>query len=112
MRFHKTTDCQVNMIVNRYVSEDGTFEIGYYRVIYGWRVRAGYVGAKSLEADYCCAMDFDLLARTLAICIARLEMLPDFSPVNIRKALPFGRDKLFRDMELQKTLGLIEVIAQ
>lgn len=110
MNFNKAPDCPINKLQNRYVSEDGTFEIGWYKVMYGWRIRAGYVGSSTLEADYCCQMDLYLLAQTQIACIARLEALPNFSPANVRKALPSGRDKLFRDLELQRELG-VEAIA-
>lgn len=107
MKFIKIQDCPINQIYSRYISEDGTFQIGCHRVLYGVRVWAWFTGNQCLEADYCCATDPVLLARTLSICIARLEVLPNFSRENIRQALPLGNDKLFRDFDLQRELGLI-----
>lgn len=38
----------------RLVSEDGRIEIGVYTVMFGYRVRAGFVGDFFCHLDYCC----------------------------------------------------------
>lgn len=38
----------------RYVSDDGKIEVGVYPVMFGVRVRAGYVGLGVCELDWCC----------------------------------------------------------
>ncbi len=37
----------------RYVWQNG-IEIGKYRVLFGYRLRAGYIGRYSYELDICC----------------------------------------------------------
>jgi hypothetical protein len=39
----------------RWISEEGRWEIGFYRVIFGVRVRLGLVGADGVILDYCAA---------------------------------------------------------
>lgn len=45
-----------NMACRR-VSEDGKIEIGVYPVLFGFRVRAGYIGAWGPTIDWCCGND-------------------------------------------------------
>ena len=40
-------------IYQRLVSEDGKIEMGIYPVIFGYRVRAGYVGSMICQLDWC-----------------------------------------------------------
>ncbi len=40
-------------LFQRLVSEDGTIEMGIHPVIFGYRVRAGYVGNMFYELDWC-----------------------------------------------------------
>lgn len=46
---------------NRLVSDCGRIEIGVYRVMYGFRVRAGYVGEGSVAIDWCAGADLVML---------------------------------------------------
>ena len=44
MKLSYAPDDLRTMLCHRHVSENGLVEIGVYRVAYGWRVRAGFVG--------------------------------------------------------------------
>lgn len=59
-------------MVCRLVSEDGRIEMGVYPVIFGFRIRAGFVGSSTCEVDWCCGNDqkfleiaYDLLKKLL-----------------------------------------------
>lgn len=43
-----------NGIHERRVSPDGKRFVGIYQVLYGYRIRAGYVGSSTVEIDWCC----------------------------------------------------------
>ena len=36
-----------------FIHSDGTIEIGIYPVLFGFRIRVGYVGSSFLSVDYC-----------------------------------------------------------
>lgn len=57
MKLISTTDDSNTMLTQRLVSEHGLVEIGIYRVIFGWRVRAGFVGRPWCQIDWCCGND-------------------------------------------------------
>lgn len=108
MKFHKAkTDGILNP---RYVSEDCSYEVGVFPVMYGWRIRGGQIGAGWVDIDYCCAQNLDLLAATLAVCIAKLEALPRLDSRLVNQILPYSQDKLFRDRPLLKRLGLVQFL--
>lgn len=44
-------------LLYRKVSEDGKIQIGVHPVIFGFRIRAGYVGCMAYELDYCAGAD-------------------------------------------------------
>lgn len=62
MDFQPTED--ENYLTHRMTS--GRVEIGVYRVIFGYRVRAGYVGSGFYHIDYCCGADQDWIRRVYA----------------------------------------------
>lgn len=41
-------------IIDRVVSETGLVEVGVYPVLFGYRIRAGYVGDPMCIIDWCC----------------------------------------------------------
>lgn len=47
-------DPLVSGLHQRLVSENSLVEMGVYPVLYGWRVRAGFVGNHASEIDWCC----------------------------------------------------------
>lgn len=52
----------------RLVSENQLVEMGIYRVMFGYRVRAGFVGSKGVELDWCGGGNWADVERLYAIC--------------------------------------------
>lgn len=53
MKFLEAEDDNENHLYQRLVSEDGKIEMGIYPVMFGYRVRAGFVGNGIYELDWC-----------------------------------------------------------
>lgn len=53
MIFKAGPDTREHGLTNRLISDCGRVEIGVYRVMYGYRVRAGYVDSLRAELDWC-----------------------------------------------------------
>lgn len=53
MKFNPAEDDDTNLLYNRIVSEDGLIELAIHPVIFGYRVRAGYVGDEYVHLDWC-----------------------------------------------------------
>ena len=54
MQFVSAPNDPATMMKDRLVSENELVEIGVFRVMYGYRVRAGFVGQPWCEIDWCC----------------------------------------------------------
>lgn len=54
LKFKETQPTEETGFLYQMISECGKVEIGIFPVIYGFRVRAGYVGDGSCRLDYCC----------------------------------------------------------
>ncbi len=97
-------------LTNRHVfiDVDGqeVYEIGVYRVLFGFRVRGGRVGEMVYDLDYCCRTNFQMLGSLLAVCLARLSTLEDFDHQSVRAKCPVYGDKLFRNLPLLTEFGL------
>ena len=88
------------MMTNRLVSEKGLVEMGVYRVLYGYRVKAGFVGDAGSVLDWCGGGNWKDVERLYSLCKAILERkseskkcfkgLPPFSLVK-----PFYNDANF-----------------
>jgi hypothetical protein len=105
MKFYQAHNTDYSL--DRYLSEDGQWEIYTYRVLFGYRVHIGKVGFSYLAVDYCCKDNANLLAATLAVCLYRMSAIEEpITESKVKKVLPEGRDKLFRDNELLTFLGL------
>jgi hypothetical protein len=48
-------------LYKRKTSSDGVYEIGIYPVIFGFRIRAGFVGRMWCELDYCAGADLTMI---------------------------------------------------
>ena len=57
MTFKAESDALGHGLTNRVVSDCGRVEIGVFRVMYGYRVRAGYVDSLGCELDWCAGAD-------------------------------------------------------
>lgn len=88
------------MLTNRLVSEKGLVEVGVYRVLYGFRVRAGFVGEMGATLDWCAGGEWLNVERLYSLCVAILSTreenrscfdgLPRFSSIK-----PFFNDEEF-----------------
>jgi len=58
MVFKEADDDADTGLTHRRVSECGRVEIGVYQVLFGFRVRAGFVGSPCCELDWCCGSDW------------------------------------------------------
>lgn len=65
-------DHYATMLFHRQVSENGLVEMGVYRVAYGWRVRAGFVGDMGCVLDWCGGGNWKDVERLYSICYAIL----------------------------------------
>lgn len=93
-------------IFHRLVSEKNLVEMGVHRVMFGYRVRAGFVNSPCCELDWCGGDNWQNVERLYSICKAilsqRLEdrhcfaALPEHSMVK-----PFYRDLDFTTTILQ-----------
>lgn len=92
----------------RFVSDDGAIEMGAYRVLFGYRIRACRVGTQEIALDWCCAADPMLAVFTHSIMKKLLEAdkfkaLPGFSMVK-----PWILDKDFID-KVQAVIDSTEI---
>ena len=69
MLFHEAADDHNNKLFCRRVSEGGTVEIGVFRVLYGYRVRAGFVGAISFNLDWCAGANWIEVESLYTMCL-------------------------------------------
>lgn len=88
-------------MVCRLISEEAQIEMGVYPVIFGFRVRAGYIGMPCCEIDWCCGDDQLKLEGAYSICKKILEQDGDFNNM-----LPRSKIKpYFNDLEFTSWLN-------
>ncbi len=73
MQFNEAEDDHNNKLFCRRVSEGGTVEIGVYRVMYGYRVRAGFIGTLSCILDWCAGGNWIEVESLYTMCLHILE---------------------------------------
>lgn len=57
-------------LINRMESEGGLVEVGVYPVLFGARIRAGFVGFPYCEIDWCCGdSQRHLNSHMMAVCL-------------------------------------------
>jgi hypothetical protein len=98
-------DLHDTLLFHRRVSEKGLVEMGVYRVAYGWRVRAGFVGEMGCVLDWCGGGNWKDVERLYSLCHAILlskkedrqcfDDLPHYSTIK-----PF-----YLDLEFVKIVG-------
>lgn len=69
----KAADCLKNQIYARYIDKEHNVEVGIHMVIYGWRIRAGYIGSDFCNLDYCCGNNPNMVVMMLSIVKSILE---------------------------------------
>ena len=98
-------------VYQRLVSEDGKIEMGIYPVMYGYRVRAGYVGKMVCELDWCGGDDQSQLELLYSICKNILESKGNFDNIPIRSDIkPFYKDAKFVEEINSLTTKPLEIV--
>ena len=72
MQLKTTFDDPDTMLFHRLESENGLIEMGVYRVMYGHRVRAGFIGKMCCELDWCGGGNWKDVERLYSLCQAIL----------------------------------------
>lgn len=72
MEFHFEDDNQ-GYLFHRQVSLNGLVEISVYPVMFGFRVRCGFVGEEACELDWCAGNKWDDVQRLYSIALAILS---------------------------------------
>jgi hypothetical protein len=89
-------DCNENQIYQRLVSEDGKIEMGIHPVIFGYRVRAGFVGDCGVNLDWCGGDDHKQIEILYSVAKNILEHKNSFHGVPTHsKIKPFYKDEEF-----------------
>ena len=98
-------------LYQRLVSEDGKIEMGIYPVMYGYRVRAGYVGSMICQLDWCGGDDQGQLELLYSIAKNILEFKGSFTGVPDRSNIkPFYNDKEFVEFINSLTTKPLEIV--
>lgn len=80
----------------RLISEDGKIELGVYPVMFGYRIRAGFVGSFCSEIDWCGGNDQMQVELLYSIAKNILESKGNFNELPIcSKIKPFYKDDEF-----------------
>jgi hypothetical protein len=100
MLFHEADDDHNNKLFCRRVSDGWTVEIGVYRVLYGYRVRAGFVGAMCSTLDWCAGPNWieveSLYTMALQILMSREESSNCFDGIPTHSTVkPYRNDHEF-----------------
>jgi len=96
MKFLEAEDDNQNNLYQRLVSEDGKIEMGIFPVMFGYRIRAGFVGNGMYDLDWCGGDDQKQLELLYSIMKNILEARGNFRyipPSSIIK--PFFNDHDF-----------------
>lgn len=96
MKFKPTENSPEELIFDRLISEDGKIFMGVHVVIFGYRVRAGYVGSMHYEMDWCGGADQHQVEMLYSLAKNILENKGNFIGVPDRsKIKPFFNDPDF-----------------
>jgi hypothetical protein len=104
MKWKSTENDEKNQIFDRKCSPDGKLFMGVYSVLFGARIRAGYVGSPVVLIDWCCGEQLPIVALTYHMLLQHveaggtLEELPSVSTIK-----PWYNDGDFI-AELEQTL--------
>lgn len=108
-------DRQEDLLFN--IISDGKVEMGIHHVIFGYRIRAGYVGNQWVEWDWCCGDNNFLVSLTYGIACILLTEGVDFRDVpSHSRVKPWNKDEAFMwsiDTKLKEAkpkLKLIEIL--
>ncbi len=104
MKFNRTTPTE--QFHTRWISEEGRWEIGFYKVMYGQRVRMGAVEGGGCMMDLCCGTDVALLNNVLIwvrVLVARYPETVSESQIEEEFPIPIAC-KPFMDLRLRTKL--------
>lgn len=99
MKWKITENDNKNQIFDRRESPDGKQFIGTHPVMFGARIRAGYIGSQMVLIDWCCGSSLPILSLTLHMLVEHmenggtLEELPSCSMIK-----PWYNDQEFIDI--------------
>jgi len=95
----------------RYIDVDKNVEVGIYPVIFGWRVKAGYIDTYSYELDYCCGANQKMVETILGIVKTILEKYNcDFSIFPVQEIKPVFNDPLCFSQMLELAEGNAQLV--
>ena len=77
MKFHYVPDVPEEMLTNCLESETGLVQICIWRVMFGYRVRAGFRNAGFYWLDWCAGHDMGHVESLHKICVQILESRPE-----------------------------------
>ncbi len=98
-------------LFQRLVSEDGKIEMGIHPVIFGYRVRAGYVGDMVYQLDWCGGDDQEQLELLYSIMKNILENKGGFVGVPVVSEIkPFFNDTKFVDLINSMVVKPLEIV--
>lgn len=60
-------------LIHRMVNDERQIEIGIYRVLFGYRVRAGFIDAGSCRWDWCCGQSHKFLTLAYRVGLASMK---------------------------------------
>jgi hypothetical protein len=100
MKFHSMPDDDKKLLANLIYSEKGLVEIGVHRVMFGWRVRAGFANQSTCELDWCAGGNWDDVCRLYSICKSILESREEnlrcfYGLPTVSAIKPFYKDEAF-----------------
>lgn len=99
------------------IISDNKIEMGIHRVMYGYRIRAGYVGDGWVSWDWCCGSNNFLVSLTYGIARTLLTEGVNFRDVpSHSRVKPWNKDEAFmwaidaKLREVQPEIKLIELL--
>lgn len=111
MKFLPAEDDRLNQLYQRIVSEDGKIEIAVHPVIFGYRVRAGYVGDCYVHLDWCGGDDHSAVEMLYSIAKNILEAKGNFEGIPDRSNIkPYYKDVDFMKELMKLTTEPLEVV--
>ena len=99
----------------RLQSENAIVEMGIYRVMFGFRVRAGFCGRNSCELDWCAGANWSDVERLYSICRSIMMKRPEDSDCfaglpRCSQVKPFFLDVPFTEAILRECGDGLEVV--
>lgn len=101
-----TTDDLENGLFRRKITADGKYELAIHPVLFGFRIRAGVVGAFGPALDYCCVADVQLLQMTYN-CVLAIMNGREASGEPMFADFPMPRDKYYREPDCKIKLIML-----